>query len=77
MPYKYDVFVSVKWDETFAAWMREHFLPPFTTYLRNADSFRETPAGETRVEVKAGSTHDAVLEITAPPTTRELLESSR
>jgi hypothetical protein len=36
MPYQYDVFVSVKWDETFAAWMREHFLPPFTTYLKNA-----------------------------------------
>ena len=35
MTYKYDVFVSVKWDDMFGAWVRDDFLPVFEPHLRN------------------------------------------
>ena len=35
MAYKYDVFVSVKWDDMFGAWVREDFLPVFLPHLKN------------------------------------------
>jgi hypothetical protein len=33
--YKFDVFVSVKNDEVFGQWLRDHFLPLFESYLKN------------------------------------------
>jgi len=35
MSYKYDVFLSVKWDEMFGAWVHEHFLPVFVPHVKN------------------------------------------
>ena len=33
MPYKHDVFISIKWSRTYSEWLREHALPLLTEYL--------------------------------------------
>jgi hypothetical protein len=36
LSYRYDVFVSVKWDDLFGAWVRDDFMPVFLPHLKNS-----------------------------------------